>query len=59
MSDADLLVFGCAVSFIAAAGAYVYFREAFRAQGLPARRKTRRVVPIEMRLREMARAALG
>jgi uncharacterized membrane protein len=32
MSDLTLLVFGCTVSFIAVAGAYVYIREAFTAQ---------------------------
>jgi hypothetical protein len=26
MTDVDLLVFGCAVSFVACAGAYVYLR---------------------------------
>ena len=31
MSDANLLVFGCAVSMIAAAGIYVYLRERFTA----------------------------
>ena len=29
MSDSTLLAFGCAVSFIAAAGMYVYLRECF------------------------------
>lgn len=29
MSDATLLLFGCAVSFIAAAGAYVALRERY------------------------------
>ena len=31
MSDLDLLIFGCVVTFIGAAGAYVYVREAFTA----------------------------
>jgi hypothetical protein len=31
MTDGDLLVFGCAVSFITLAGVYVYLRERFRA----------------------------
>jgi hypothetical protein len=31
MNDGNLLVFGCAVSFIALAGAYVYLRERFHA----------------------------
>ena len=32
MSDANLLIFGCAVSFMAVAGAYVYLRECFTAE---------------------------
>jgi hypothetical protein len=31
MTDVDLLVFGCAVSFIAVAGAYVALRERYLA----------------------------
>lgn len=31
MSDRDLLIFGCLVSFIAVAGAYVLLRERFLA----------------------------
>jgi hypothetical protein len=31
MSDVNLLVFGCAVSMIAAAGIYLYVRERFTA----------------------------
>ena len=31
MSDVNLLVFGCVVSFIGVAGAYVYVRESFMA----------------------------
>jgi len=29
MNDLSLLIFGCGVSFIAVAGAYVYLREAY------------------------------
>ena len=29
MTDPNLLIFGCIVSFIACAGAYVYIREVF------------------------------
>ena len=32
MSDANLLVFGCTVSFIAVAGFYVYLRECWTAE---------------------------
>lgn len=31
MSDANLLAFGCVVTFIGVAGAYVYIRESFTA----------------------------
>jgi len=41
MSNLDLLVFGCAVSFIALAGAYVYSREQFTA-GLRAQQRAER-----------------
>ncbi len=46
MTDLDLLVFGCAVSFIAAAGVYVYVRESF--VGRDARR-----VPVPVRARRV------
>lgn len=47
MTDLDLLVFGCVVSFVAAAGIYVFFRERYeeetrdepRAQTAPTRRE--------------------
>jgi uncharacterized membrane protein len=32
MSDVNLLVFGCVVTFIGVAGAYVYIRESFTAE---------------------------
>ncbi len=32
MSEVNLLLLGCVVSFVAAAGAYVYIRECFTAQ---------------------------
>ena len=35
MSDINLLLFGCVVSFIAAAGALVYLRECFTAEEPP------------------------
>lgn len=41
MSDGLLLVFGCAVTLIASAGAYVYLRESFT--------NAVRRVPIEVR----------
>jgi hypothetical protein len=38
MSDVNLLVFGCAVSMISAAGIYLYLRERFTADQLKAER---------------------
>ena len=46
MNDANLLVFGCAVSFIALAGAYVFIRERFT-EG------QRQPEPVESRLRDL------
>ena len=47
MSDLDLLVFGCGVSFIAVAGIYVFLREryegAVREEANPARSAPARV----------------
>jgi hypothetical protein len=48
MSDRDLLVFGCMVSFIAVGGAYVLLRARFQAHTEVARerfrtRRTRRI----------------
>jgi hypothetical protein len=37
MSDLNLLVFGCVVTFIGVAGAYVYIRESFTAGAEPPR----------------------
>lgn len=42
MSDVTLLLFGCVVSFVAVAGAYVYIRECFTAEERPRERETRR-----------------
>lgn len=35
MHDVNLLIFGCAVTFIAVGGAYVYIRECFMERKLP------------------------
>ncbi len=35
MSDLNLLAFGCAVTFIAVAGVYVYIRESFESEVQP------------------------
>jgi hypothetical protein len=41
VSEVDLLAFGCVVSFIAAAGAYVYVRERFTLREERARSRRR------------------
>lgn len=37
MSEINLLIFGCAVSFIAAGGAYTYIRERYLESDIPNR----------------------
>ena len=54
MSDINLLLFGCVVSFIAVAGAYVYLRECFTAQEQPSDRHAQSRDPVKERLREVA-----
>ena len=41
MSVVNLLVFGCGVTFIAVAGAYVYLRESFTAAERPSEPEAR------------------
>ncbi len=51
MSDANLLAFGCAVTFIAVAGVYVYLRECWEAEE-PSRKseaKPEETVPANLR----------
>lgn len=45
MSDVTLLMFGSAITFIAAAGAYVYMRGAFESQEI--RRRDPQLTPID------------
>ena len=54
MGDANLIAFGCVVSFIALAGAYVYLRECFTAEEQPAKSQARRRNPEKERLRKVA-----
>ena len=57
MSDATLLAAGCAVSFIAAAGMYVYLREAFtRSQQVRQRGELRDEVEAALRVTRRPRA---
>lgn len=50
MSDVALLIFGCGVSFIAVAGAYIYLREAYEEH----ERETRISSAEKRRLRDVA-----
>ena len=54
MSDINLLLFGCVVSFIAVAGAYVYIRECFTAEERPSDPQPQRQDPVKEKLREVA-----
>lgn len=55
MSDVDLLVFGCAVSFIVLAGSYVYLRERYL-EG-PAEKTQRRALTVTVLDRKPGRVA--
>ena len=54
MSDFNLLLFGCVVSFIAVAGAYVYLRECFTAREQPRRLEARPEEAVPTNLRDVA-----
>ena len=55
MSDINLLLFGCVVTFIAVAGAYLYIRESFLAGAEPPREvEVRSVDAVERELSEVA-----
>lgn len=54
MTDPNLLVFGCAVTFLAVAGAYVYIRERWAAHARESRIEQRGV---SARARNARRAA--
>ena len=54
MNDADLLAFGCAVSFIVAAGTYVYLRERFMEAARVERREAEKARAAKPRLRKVA-----
>jgi hypothetical protein len=54
MSDINLLLFGCGVIFIAAAGAYVYLRECLMAQEQPSDLQSPSQEPVKERLRKVA-----
>ncbi len=54
MSDLHLLLFGCVVSFIAAAGAYVYIREFFTMEEQPSDLPAQSQDPVKQKIREVA-----
>jgi hypothetical protein len=54
VSDLNLLLFGCAVSFIAVAGAYVYLRESFTAEERPRDPETRQAEVVPEKVRDVA-----
>ena len=54
MSDMNLLLFGCVVSLIAVAGAYVYLRECFTAEEQPRKPETRTEEAVPANLRDVA-----
>ena len=55
MSDVNLLVFGCVVTFIGVAGAYVYIRESFTAGAEPPREsEARKLDAVKPEISEVA-----
>jgi hypothetical protein len=52
MSDANLLVFGCVVSFVAVAGIYVYLQERFDAAEAKSQADLRRAHTVKSELRD-------
>jgi hypothetical protein len=54
MSDANLLAFGCAVTFIAVAGVYVYLRECWEADEPPRRPEAKPEEAVPANLRDVA-----
>jgi hypothetical protein len=51
MTDVDLLVFGCTVSFIAVAGAYVALRERYLAHENAEEEQEPATAPVPVRVR--------
>lgn len=54
MSEVNLLAFGCLVSFIAVAGAYVYLRECWATEENPNKPLVRSVEAEEAKLEDVA-----
>jgi len=54
MSDINLLLFGCLVSFVAVVGAYVYLRECFTAEEQPRKVEARPEKAVPANLRDAA-----
>lgn len=49
MSEINLLMFGCAVTFIAFGGAYIYIRERYLESDLPSRSERDQEIEKEIR----------
>ena len=54
MSDANLLAFGCAVTFIALAGAYAYLRECWEAEESPRKPEAKHEEAVSAKLRDVS-----
>jgi hypothetical protein len=54
MTDLDLLLLGCVVSFVAVAGAYVFIRERFTADERGSRHEPARVRSVPRKPRKAA-----
>lgn len=54
MSEVNLLIFGCMVTFIAVAGFYVYIDECYRGSERPEETTERRADTVKGRLRDVA-----
>lgn len=54
MSDANLLAFGCAVSFTVVAGFYVYLRECWTAEEQPRKSESKPEETLPKTLRDVA-----
>jgi hypothetical protein len=54
VSDVNILGFGCAVTFTAIAGAYVYIRECYMAEGRKVEAKREETAVEKSKLRDVA-----
>jgi hypothetical protein len=54
MSDANLLAFGCCVTFVAVAGVYVYLRECWTSEEESTNTEARAAEVVQENLRDVA-----